>query len=147
MKVRIRRLPHGRDLPLPAPASPGSAGVDLRAALEEDLVVRPGERVLVPTGLVLEIPPGFEGQVRPRSGLALEHGLTLANPPGTIDSDYRGEVRVILIHLGDAPVTVSRGDRVAQLVVARVEAVEWEEAEELEGSERGEGGFGSTGLG
>lgn len=147
MKIRLRRLPHGRDLPLPAPASPGSAGVDLRAAVSEDLVIRPGERVLVPTGLVLEIPPGFEGQVRPRSGLALEHGLTLANPPGTIDSDYRGEVRVILIHLGDAPVTVSRGDRVAQLVVARVETVEWEEAEDLEGSERGEGGFGSTGLG
>ncbi|HEX6200182.1 MAG TPA: dUTP diphosphatase [Thermoanaerobaculia bacterium] len=147
MKIRLRRLPHGRDLPLPAAASPGSAGVDLRAAVEEDLVIRPGERVLVPTGLVLEIPPGFEGQVRPRSGLALEHGLTLANPPGTIDSDYRGEVRVILIHLGDAPVTVSRGDRVAQLVVARVEAVEWEEADELEGSERGDGGFGSTGLG
>jgi len=147
VKIRLRRLPHGRDLPLPAPASPGSAGVDLRAAVSEDLVIRPGERVLVPTGLVLEIPPGFEGQVRPRSGLALEHGLTLANPPGTIDSDYRGEVRVILIHLGDAPVTVSRGDRVAQLVVARVETVEWEEAEDLEGSERGEGGFGSTGLG
>lgn len=147
MRIRLRRLPHGRDLPLPAAASPGSAGVDLRAAVEEDLIVRPGERVLVPTGLVLEIPPGFEGQVRPRSGLALEHGLTLANPPGTIDSDYRGEVRVILIHLGDAPVTVSRGDRVAQLVVARVEAVEWEEADELEGSERGDGGFGSTGLG
>jgi dUTP pyrophosphatase len=147
VRIRLRRLPHGRDLPLPAAASPGSAGVDLRAAVEEDLTVRPGERVLVPTGLVLEIPPGFEGQVRPRSGLALEHGLTLANPPGTIDSDYRGEVRVILIHLGDAPVTVSRGDRVAQLVVARVEAVEWEEAQELEGSERGDGGFGSTGLG
>jgi dUTP pyrophosphatase len=147
VRIRLRRLPHGRDLPLPAAASPGSAGVDLRAAVEEDLTVRPGERVLVPTGLVLEIPPGFEGQVRPRSGLALEHGLTLANPPGTIDSDYRGEVRVILIHLGDAPVTVSRGDRVAQLVVARVEAVAWEEAEELEGSERGDGGLGSTGLG
>lgn len=147
MKVRVRRLPHGRDLPLPAPASPGSAGADLRAAVPEDLVIRPGERILVPTGLVLEIPPGHEGQIRPRSGLALEHGLTLANPPGTVDSDYRGEVRVILIHLGDAPVTLRRGDRIAQLVVARVEAVEWEEADELEGSDRGEGGFGSTGLG
>lgn len=146
-KVRLRRLPHGRDLPLPAPASPGSAGVDLRAAVDDDLVIRPGERALVPTGLVLEIPPGHEGQIRPRSGLALEHGLTLANPPGTVDSDYRGEVRVILIHLGDAPVTISRGDRIAQLVVARVEAVEWEEADELRGSHRGEGGFGSTGLG
>lgn len=147
MRVRVRRLPHGRDLPLPAPASPGSAGADLRAAVPEDLVIRPGERVLVPTGLVLEIPPGHEGQIRPRSGLALEHGLTLANPPGTVDSDYRGEVRVILIHLGDAPVTLHRGDRIAQLVVARVEAVDWEEADELEGSDRGEGGFGSTGLG
>lgn len=146
-KVRLRRLPHGRDLPLPAPASPGSAGVDLRAAVDDDLVIHPGERALVPTGLVLEIPPGHEGQIRPRSGLALEHGLTLANPPGTVDSDYRGEVRVILIHLGDAPVTISRGDRIAQLVVARVEAVEWEEADELRGSHRGEGGFGSTGLG
>ena len=147
MKVRVRRLAHGRGLPLPAPASPGSSGADLRAAVEEDLVLRPGERLLVPTGFVLEIPPGFEGQVRPRSGLALEHGLTLANPPGTIDSDYRGEVKVILIHLGDAPVTVARGDRIAQLVVARVERIEWQEAEELAESPRGEGGFGSTGVG
>jgi dUTP pyrophosphatase len=147
VKIRLRRLAHARGLPLPAAASPGSSGVDLRAALEEDLVVRPGERVLVPTGLVLEIPPGFEGQVRPRSGLALEHGLTLGNPPGTIDSDYRGEVKVILIHLGDAPLTLSRGDRIAQLVVARVEPIEWQEAEELDPSGRGEGGFGSTGVG
>ena len=147
MKIRLRRLAHARGLPPPAPASPGSSGVDLRAALDEDLVIRPGERALVPTGLVLEIPAGYEGQVRPRSGLALEHGLTLANPPGTIDSDYRGEVKVILIHLGDAPVTVARGDRIAQLVVARVERVEWEEAEDLGESGRGEGGFGSTGVG
>lgn len=147
MKIRLRRLDHGRGLPAPAAASPGSAGVDLRAALEEDLVLRPGERVLVPTGLILEIPPGFEGQVRPRSGLALEHGVTVANAPGTIDSDYRGEVKVILVHLGDAPITLSRGDRVAQLVIARVEAVEWEEGEVLGESGRGTGGFGSTGLG
>lgn len=145
MKIRLRRLAHARDLPLPAPASPGSSGVDLRAALEQELVIRPGERALVPTGLVLELPEGFEGQVRPRSGLALEHGVTLANPPGTIDSDYRGEVKVILIHLGDAPVTVHRGDRIAQLVVARVEPVEWVEAEDLAASHRGEGGFGSSG--
>ena len=147
MKIRLRRLAHARDLPLPAAASPGSSGVDLRAAVGEELLIRPGERALVPTGLVLEIPPGFEGQVRPRSGLALEHGLTLANPPGTIDSDYRGEVKVILIHLGDAPITLARGDRIAQLVVARVERVEWEEAEDLAESGRGEGGFGSTGVG
>lgn len=146
MKVRLRRLAHGRDLPLPAAASPGSAGVDLRAALEEELVLRPGERALVPTGLVLEIPAGYEGQVRPRSGLALEHGVTVANAPGTIDSDYRGEVRVILVHLGEEPVTLSRGDRIAQLVIARTESVEWEEAEALGESDRGSGGFGSTGL-
>ena len=145
MKIRLRRLAHARDLPLPAPASSGSSGFDLRAALEQELLIRPGERALVPTGLVLELPEGFEGQVRPRSGLALEHGVTLANPPGTIDSDYRGEVKVILIHLGDAPVTVHRGDRIAQLVVARVEQVEWEEAEDLAASHRGEGGFGSSG--
>ncbi|MFP3941544.1 MAG: dUTP diphosphatase [Acidobacteriota bacterium] len=147
VKIRLRRLEHGRELPLPSTRSPGSAGLDLRAALEGEVVLRPGERLLVPTGLVLEIPPGYEGQVRPRSGLALEHGITLANAPGTIDSDYRGEVRVILIHLGDAPLTLSRGDRIAQLVVSRVEAVEWEEASELDGTGRGEGGFGSTGMG
>lgn len=145
MKIRLRRLPHGLDLPLPSAASAGSAGLDLRAALDEELVLRPGERLLVPTGLVLEIPTGFEGQIRPRSGLAWKHGVTLANPPGTVDSDYRGEVKVLLAHLGEAPLTIARGDRVAQLVVARVETVEWEEAEELSGSERGDGGFGSTG--
>jgi dUTP pyrophosphatase len=145
VKVRLRRLAHGRDLPLPVAASPGRAGVDLRAALEEDLMLRPGERAVVPTGLVLEIPAGYEGQVRPRSGLALEHGVTVANAPGTIDSDYRGEVRVILVHLGEEPVTLSRGDRIAQLVIARTETVEWEEAEALGESDRGAGGFGSTG--
>lgn len=145
MKIRLRRLPHGRDLPLPSAASAGSAGLDLLAAVDETQVLRPGERLLVPTGLVLEIPPGFEGQVRPRSGLAWKHGVTLANPPGTIDSDYRGEVKVLLIHLGEAPLTISRGDRVAQLVVARVESVQWEEAKELGETGRGEGGFGSTG--
>lgn len=145
MKIRLRRLPHARDLPLPSAASAGSAGLDLAAAIEEDLVLRPGERVLVPTGLVLEIPEGFEGQVRPRSGLAWKHGVTLANAPGTIDSDYRGEVKVILAHLGDAPLTIARGDRIAQLVVAPVERVVWEEAEALDDTDRGDGGFGSTG--
>lgn len=145
MKVRLRRLPGHDDLPLPAPASPGSAGCDLRAALSEPLRLGPGERAGVPTGLALEIPPGYEGQVRPRSGLALRHGVTVANAPGTIDSDYRGEVRVILVNLGEEPVTLERGDRVAQLVLARVERIEWEEADELAASERGEGGFGSTG--
>ncbi len=146
MKVRIRRLPAARDLPLPAHASPGSAGFDLRAAVDGELVLRPGERLLVPTGVVLEIPPGWEGQVRPRSGLALRHGLSLVNAPGTIDSDYRGEVGVILINLGDAPCTLKRGDRIAQLVISRAEPVEWEEADALEDSHRGDGGFGSTGT-
>ena len=152
MRVRIRRLPAARDLPLPTHASPGSAGFDLRAALDGvdgaggEVVLRPGERLLVPTGLVLEIPPGWEGQVRPRSGLALRHGVGVVNAPGTIDSDYRGEVGVILINLGEAPFTLRRGDRIAQLVISRVETVEWEEADRLESSGRGGGGFGSTGV-
>jgi dUTP pyrophosphatase len=109
------------------------------------VVLRPGERLLVPTGIVLEIPPGWEGQVRPRSGLALRHGIALVNAPGTIDSDYRGEVGVILINLGEAPYGLKRGDRIAQLVISRVEPVEWEETDTLEESGRGDGGFGSTG--
>lgn len=147
MKVRIKRLPEARDLPLPSPASPGSAGFDLRAATPEDLVLRPGERRLVPTGLVLEIPRGWEGQVRPRSGLALKHGIGVLNSPGTLDSDYRGEVGVILVNLGEAPFSLQRGDRIAQLVFSRVEPVEWEEVETLGESSRGGGGFGSTGVG
>jgi dUTP pyrophosphatase len=152
MKIRIQRLPAARDLPLPSPASAGSSGLDLRAAVPEggeELVLRPGERLLVPTGLVLEIPVGWEGQVRPRSGLALRHGIGILNSPGTIDSDYRGEVGVILINLGQVPFPIRRGDRIAQLVFARVEAVEWEEAaaaETLAESDRGAGGFGSTGI-
>ncbi len=146
MKIRLRRLPHAHDLPLPEVASAGASGADLRAAVEQDLVLSPGERAAVPTGLVLEIPPGYEGQVRPRSGLALRHGVTLANPPGTVDSDYRGEVKVLLAHLGEAPLAIRRGDRIAQLVVTRVERVEWVEVEELGGSGRGDGGFGSTGV-
>ena len=147
MRVRIKRLPAAHGLPLPAPASSGSSGFDLRAAVEAEVVIRPGERVLVPTGLVLEIPAGWEGQVRPRSGLALRHGIGVVNAPGTIDSDYRGEVGVLLINLGEAPFSVSRGDRIAQLVIAPVERVEWEEVDTLAASPRGAGGFGSTGVG
>jgi dUTP pyrophosphatase len=143
--VRFLRAPHARDLPPPALASPGSSGYDLRAALVEELVLAPGARALVPTGLFLEIPPGCEGQVRPRSGLALRHGIGILNAPGTIDSDYRGEVGVILVNWGAEPFTIRRGDRIAQLVFARVEAVEWQEVEALDGSDRGSGGFGSTG--
>ncbi len=146
MKIRVKRLPAARDLPLPEHASPGSAGFDLRAAVEDEVVIRPGERLLVPTGLVLEIPPGWEGQVRPRSGLALRHGIGILNAPGTIDSDYRGEVGVILVNLGESPFSLKRGDRVAQLVIARVDRVEWDEAELLEDTGRGAGGFGSTGV-
>ena len=145
MAVRVRRLPHAAGLPLPQPASPGSAGLDLRAALEGEVVLAPGARILVPTGLVLEIPPGWEGQVRPRSGLALRHGITLPNAPGTIDSDYRGELQVILANAGSEPFTVRRGDRIAQLVVAPVSQVEWIESDELAASARESGGFGSTG--
>ncbi len=150
MRIRIRRLPNARDLPLPAPASAGSSGFDLRAAIDGELVLRPGERALVPTGLVLEIPSGWEGQVRPRSGLALRHGIGVVNAPGTIDSDYRGEVAVILVNLGEAPFSLNRGDRIAQLILAPVApaaSIEWEEADALEPSARGGGGFGSTGVG
>jgi len=143
--VRVRRLPHAAGLPLPAPASAGSAGVDLRAAVDGEVVLAPGARLLVPTGLVLEVPPGWEGQVRPRSGLALRHGVTLPNAPGTIDSDYRGELGVILANQGSEPFVIRRGDRIAQLVVAPVARVEWAEADELSASAREGGGFGSTG--
>lgn len=146
LRVRVRRLPHAAGLELPARASAGAAGVDLRAALTEPLLLAPGARALVPTGLELEIPAGWEGQVRPRSGLALRHGVTVANAPGTVDSDYRGELQVLLVNLGGDPFTVRRGDRVAQLVLARVAAVEWQEAA-LADSARGGGGFGSTGSG
>ena len=151
--VGIRRLA-SRDpaLPLPAYATPGAAGLDLQASLppeqrREGLTLAPGARALVPTGLALEIPEGFEVQVRPRSGLALRHGLTLLNTPGTIDSDYRGEVGVILVNLGQAPVTIAHGDRIAQMVLAPVARVAWEEGQALAPSARGEGGFGSTGTG
>ena len=148
MRVKLRRLPAARDLPLPGPASPGSAGLDLRAALPADapeLTIPPGERVLVPTGIALEIPPGWEGQVRPRSGLALRHGVTMINAPGTIDSDYRGEVAVPLVNLGSEPFEVRRGERIAQLVPAAVLHADFREVETLSETSRGTGGFGSTG--
>jgi dUTP pyrophosphatase len=145
--VAIRRLDHNRDLPLPAYETAGAAGMDLRAAVAEDepVVLRPGDRASVPTGLAIALPDGFEGQVRPRSGLAVRHGVTLVNTPGTIDADYRGEVKVILINLGEEDVTIRRGDRIAQLVIAPVTRAEWSEVESLDETIRGEGGFGSTG--
>ena len=143
--VRITRLRGARDLPLPARATPGSAGFDLHAALEKDLMLQPGERTLIPTGLAIAVPAGYEAQVRPRSGLALRHGIVLPNAPGTIDSDYRGEIRVIVMNAGDEPYTVRRGDRIAQLVVAPVAAAVFEEVGSLDETERGSGGFGHTG--
>ncbi len=148
--VQIARVRGGRDadIPLPEPATPGSAGADLRAAVDKELVIAPGERVAVPTGLAIALPPGYEGQVRSRSGLALRHGITLPNAPGTIDSDYRGELHVILQNLGDAPFTLQRGDRIAQLVVAPVARVEWREVEHVKSlgdTERGGSGFGHSG--
>ena len=144
--LRVTRLEHGADLPLPRYETEFSAGLDLRAALEEELAVGPGERVVIPTGLRIEIPPGFEGQVRPRSGLAMKFGLTVLNAPGTIDADYRGEVKVLLVNLGQNAHVLERGDRVAQLVIAPVTRVVLEQVAELSETERGEGGFGSTGT-
>ena len=146
LKLRVRRLPHAEGLAPPRAASAGSAGLDLPAAVDEPLVLPPGGRALVPTGFVIELPAGCEGQVRPRSGLAVHHGVTLLNTPGTVDCDYRGEVRVVMINLGQEPFEIRRGDRVAQMVVARVAEVEVEEAETLSETGRGEGGFGSTGV-
>ena len=145
VRIEIARLPGTEDLGLPAAATEGSAGIDLPAAVEAELVLEPGARLLVPTGLRLAIPPGFEGQVRPRSGLALEHGIVLPNAPGTIDSDYRGEVKVIVWNAGSGPFTIRRGDRIAQLVVAPVARVFCEEVAELDATDRGHGGFGHTG--
>lgn len=144
--VAVRRLPHGADLPLPAYATAESAGLDLLAAIAEPIVLAPGERRLVPTGLALALPAGFEAQVRPRSGLALKHGLTVLNAPGTIDADYRGEVGVVLINHGQAAFTINRGERIAQMVVARHARVQWQAVADLEATERGAGGFGSTGI-
>ena len=143
--VRIKRLPHGADLPLPAYETDGAAGLDLRAAISGPVVLQSGGRDLVPTGLIFELPAGHEGQVRPRSGLAAKHGVTVLNTPGTIDSDYRGEVKVILVNLGTEPFTIEPGSRIAQMIVAPVTRATLVEAEDLSDSARGTGGFGSTG--
>lgn len=145
MKVLVQRLPHAEGLPLPAYATPGAAGMDLLAARE--MVIPPGGRALVPTGLAVAIPDGFEMQVRPRSGLALKQGVTVLNAPGTVDSDYRGEVGVILLNTGAEPFAIARGDRIAQAVFAPVTRAMWEEVVVLPETQRGTGGFGSTGRG
>ena len=145
--IAIVRLAHAEGLPLPAYETEHAAGMDLRAAVPEEAPfdLRPGQRAAIPTGLTMAIPQGFEGQVRPRSGLALRAGVTCLNTPGTIDSDYRGEVKVILVNLGEEEFTIRRGDRIAQLVIAPVTAAVWNEVATLDETARGEGGFGSTG--
>ena len=143
--VKVTRLPHGADLPLPEYQSAQAAGLDLLAAISADLIILPGQRALVPTGIAIALPHGYECQVRPRSGLAAKHGISMVNNPGTVDEDYRGEIAVLLINHGTEPFTIERGERIAQIVVARYERVEWEQADELPDSERGAGGFGSTG--
>jgi dUTP pyrophosphatase len=147
-RIAVKRLPHAQGLDLPAYQSDGAAGMDLVAAVGKSKPMRlaPGARVLVPTGLVLALPPGFEAQVRPRSGLALRQGLTVLNSPGTIDSDYRGEVMVLLVNLGEAAVTIARGERIAQLVVQHVERARLVAVDEITATRRGAGGFGSTGV-
>jgi len=148
LELKIKRLPHGAGLPLPSYQSAGAAGFDLLAAVPADApkILPPGGRALIPTGLAVEIAPGFEAQTRPRSGLALKHGVTVLNAPGTIDSDYRGEVGIILINHGDAPFEIRRGDRIAQMVVAPAPQARLTEVLELSSTERNAGGFGSTGV-
>ena len=147
VKVELRQLPHGDGLQLPAYQSAHAAGLDLLAAVPENapVILGPGQHALVPTGLVMALPPGFEAQIRPRSGLAAKHGVTVLNAPGTVDADYRGEVGVLLINHGDAPFTIRRGERIAQLVIAPVVRAELVAVASLSSSDRGSGGFGSTG--
>jgi dUTP pyrophosphatase len=143
--VRVRRLAHNQDLPLPGYATGGAAGMDLVAAVAEPVVVSPGQRVLIPTGLAIALPPGYELQIRPRSGLALRNGIVLPNSPGTIDEDYRGEIQVIVLNTGSEPFRVERGTRIAQAVLAPVVRAEWREVADLDVTARNAGGFGSTG--
>ena len=145
-KVAVKRLPHGADLPLPVYATANSAGLDLLAAIDAPQILAPGDRALVPTGLAVSLPRGFEAQVRPRSGLALKNGITVLNSPGTIDADYRGEIGVVLINLGDKPFEISRSMRIAQMIVAPVTQLLWQEQEVLSETARGARGFGSTGT-
>ena len=146
MKIVLKRLPHGQGLALPHYATHGAAGLDLIAAVEEEIVLQPGQRAAVPCGIAIELPHGYEAQVRPRSGLALNQGVTVLNAPGTIDSDYRGEVKAILINHGAEPFLIKRGTKIAQMVIARHEQAEIVESDSLSDSARGAGGFGSTGM-
>ena len=144
--VRIKRLPHGQGLDLPRYETALAAGADVRAAIVKPFVLRPGERFMVPTGIAIALPPGWEAQMRPRSGLAAKHGISCVNAPGTIDADYRGELKVILINHGAEEFTINRGDRIGQMVIAPVWQAQFVEADELDDTDRGAGGFGSTGV-
>lgn len=144
--VKITRLPGNDDLPLPARMSSGASGFDLFAAVAEEVQIKAGERALIPTGIKIALPQGLEAQVRPRSGLALRYGITVLNAPGTVDADYRGEIKVVLINHGDAAFTVKRGLRIAQLVIQEVPQIRWEEVDVLSETDRGDGGFGHTGI-
>jgi dUTP pyrophosphatase len=146
IQVKLQQLPHGKDLPLPEYATLQAAGVDLVAAIDSDVILKPMQRALITTGIAIALPAGFEAQIRPRSGLALKNGISIVNTPGTIDADYRGEIKVILINLGEENFTVTRGARIAQMVVAPVTQVAWQQADSLEETERASGGFGSTGM-
>lgn len=146
-RIKITRLSDTTsDIPLPAYATDGSAGMDIYAAVEQDMEIKPGETVLIPTGFSIELPHGFEAQIRPRSGLAVKHSIGIMNSPGTIDSDYRGEVKIIITNFGKQNYTIRRGDRIAQMVIARYERIVWEEVHQLSETSRGSGGFGSTGI-
>ncbi len=146
VRIGIKRLPGSEGLELPGYETEGSAGMDLRAAVEEEVLLRPGEIRLIPTGLAVSIPPGYEAQLRPRSGLALRHGIGMVNAPGTIDSDYRGEIGLVLINWGSEPYSIRRGERIGQMVINRVFKAEFEELLELDDTGRGEGGFGHSGI-
>ncbi|NGP88569.1 dUTP diphosphatase [Fodinibius halophilus] len=146
MNIQFKRLAHAKDLPLPSYESTYAAGMDVRAALDEPITLAPGERTLIPTGLKMAMPQGYEAQIRPRSGLAYRNGITMLNTPGTIDADYRGEVKVLAVNLGDEPFEIDHGDRVAQMVIAPVLQADINEVENLSDTDRGEGGFGSTGV-
>ncbi|MGH6828004.1 MAG: dUTP diphosphatase [Rhizomicrobium sp.] len=146
MKIGLKRLPNGKDLPLPGYATPGAAGLDLLAAIECEMELKPGERAAIPCGIAIELPRGVEAQVRPRSGLALHHGVTVLNAQGTVDSDFRGEIKAILINQSKTPFIIVRGTKIAQLVIARHEQAEIAESDNLSGTARGQSGFGSTGM-
>jgi len=146
VKIKVKRAEDAKDLPVPTYASKGSAGLDLFACVENDLVINPGEIKLIRTGIFIELPDGYEAQIRPRSGLALKYGIGILNSPGTIDSDYRGEIGIILINFGNQPFTIKRGDRIAQMIISQYVKAEFYEVEALDTTTRGSGGFGSTGI-